>query len=258
MQVLRAGVELRLDGINTLHLPYVPQSGRPVPAFVGEGSGAPMVQLQTSDQVLGPTKKILVQTSLTNEIQAASEQTAVTMFSEALSYATATAMDAALFGTGAASAAAPAGLLNGVAPLSPSSVGGVISMASDLGNIAQAIANAGIAVHDLIFVTNPGSEVALSVLASPKFTSTVLSSAAIPVGTVIGIAPAGLYVGYTGEIEIEATREVAVVMDSAPGAIMSTTTFSAFQQDLIVVRLRARCAWTAYPGAVQCINGVVW
>jgi hypothetical protein len=84
MQVLSAGVELRLDGINTLHLPYIPQSGRPTPAFVAEGQPAPVVQMTTSDQVLGPTKKILIQSSLTSELQAVSAQTAERMIGEAL------------------------------------------------------------------------------------------------------------------------------------------------------------------------------
>jgi hypothetical protein len=265
MQLLRVGVELKLDGINILHLPYIPQSGRPTPIFVGEGQPAPLSMMTSSDQVLGPTRKILIQSALTSELQAVSAQTAERMIGEALEHATTTAMDATLFGSGAATTAAPAGLLHGVTPLTPSNVGGVISMADDLGSIAAAIAAAGIATDDVIYVANPKSATAVRVMASPKFTNTVLSSASIPTGTVIGIAPAGLYIGYTGQLELQASIETTVHFeDTAPQPIVGGTgtlavpTRSAFQQDLIILRLRARCAWQVYPGAIQAITGAVW
>jgi hypothetical protein len=264
-QLLAEAVQLNLNGILSLQLPYIPPSGRPVPIFIGEGSPAPAVNLAVSNQVLGPARKILVMSAFTNEIQFASAQTAEKMISEALTYAVQSSVDAALFSNNAASTTAPPGLLHGVTPVTAATGSGAAAMADDLGNIAQAIAAAGIAVDDVIYITTPKLATVIRVQASPKFTNTVLASSQIPAGQVIGVAPGGLYVGYDGTAQIETSKETSVHFeDSNPlpivgtGGVPAAPTRTAFQTDMSVVKVRAKCAWAALAGAVQVVSGVTW
>jgi hypothetical protein len=269
-QVLGAGVGLSLDQINSLHLPFIPQSGRPTPIFVAEGAAMPVPQMTVSDQILGPTKKILVQVALTNELQVVSAYTAERMLSEALTYATESALDAALFSSAASTAAAPQGILHGLTALVPTATGTKQDMAAtDLGNLAEAIANAGIAVHDLLFVTSPREETVARAVLSPKFNNVILSSASIATGTVIAIAPKGLYTGYAGDLVIEINTESTTHFESTtpaqnliggtPGApVPAVPTYSMFQMDMIAIKLRARCAWQVQPGAVAYVQSVNW
>ena len=89
----------------------------------------------------------------------------------------------------------------------------------------------------------------------------------MPAGQVIGLVPGGLAVGYAGNVEIEVTTGATVHFeDTTPLAIgtpgtpptVAAPTHSAFQEDLLIVKARGRCAWTVQPGAVAVINGAAW
>ena len=87
----------------------------------------------------------------------------------------------------------------------------------------------------------------------------------LPAGTVIGIAPRGLAVGYTGNVEVEANSGGSVHMESVtPLPIVDDTgtlaapTVSPFQQNLIFLKVKARCSWTLQPGAVAVVTGADW
>jgi hypothetical protein len=189
------------------------------------------------------------------------------LISQALSFATEMSMDAALFGSNAATTAAPQGLLHGLTPLAASAVADVISISLDLGNIAEAIANAGFNVDDMLIVTSPKSAMSLRVSVGPKFNYTVLSSAAVPVGTVIGLAPNALFVGTRDAATIEVNRSAAfhfedtnpqpIVVAGTP-PVVAAPTRSLFQQDMIGIKLRAKCAWTALAGSVAFVSGANW
>jgi hypothetical protein len=138
-------------------------------------------------------------------------------------------------------------------------------MGIDLGNLASTIAAGGLNVDD---IGNPRHATSIRVMASPKFTNTVLSSAQVPVGTIIAIAPGGLYTGYQGDIQIETGIEAVTLHYedttplpiSTPGtpATIAAPVYNAFQMDLIALKLRARCCWTALPGAVAYLTGANW
>jgi hypothetical protein len=110
----------------------------------------------------------------------------------------------------------------------------------------------------VVVVTTPNLALRLRVLASPKFTNLVLSSAYLAQGTVIAIVPRGLAAGYAGNVEVETSNAAAIHFDTAPLPISTTGSpstvaapvESAFQQRLIILKIRARCAWCVQPGAV--------
>ena len=264
-RVLALGTQLDLSGVNSIKIPFIGATGRPQLVFVGEGAAAPTVKLNLAATKLGPTRKILVQAAVTAEVQRASADTAVTLIGQALSASAEEAIDAVLFGSAAETEEAPAGLLNGVVPIASSAATGAEGVADDMGLLAESVANAGINPDNMVIVTTPALAVKLKVLSSPKFTNDVLSSAAIPDGTVIGIVPAGLAVGYSDAIQVQSSEDASIhYEDTSPQPIVSgagvaaAPTLSAFQQNLLVLKVRARAAWTIQPGAIAVVTGADW
>jgi hypothetical protein len=267
MRLLDMGITISLEGVHQINLPTVQPGGRPAPVFIGEGAPAPVVQMATSNNVLGPVKKILIITTLTSELQNVSADSAQKILSQALAYAAEMVLDSALFGSAAATAVVPQGLLHGVTPITGSAgASGLTNIADDIGDIAKAIAAAGFNTDDLVLVTNPKMAAAAHTQVGPHFDYDILSSAAIPDGEVIGLLPHALWVGYGGDdIRVEASKQVTLHMeDTAPLAIVdgsgtvASPTRSAFQQDLIALKLRGRVAWAILPGAIASVTGANW
>jgi hypothetical protein len=129
--------------------------------------------------------------------------------------------------------------------------------------LAGAIGANGIGADDMVVVTTPDLATRLRVLASPKFENTVLSSAMLVAGTVIGIVPRGLAVGYVGKVDVATSAAAAIHFDTAPLPIsapgsLAVPVQSAFQQALRILRIRARCAWVIQPGAIAVLDGANW
>jgi hypothetical protein len=256
------GMIVDMAGVTTIKVPFVGGSGRPAsPAFVPEGAPSPMVDLVVSAPTLGPTCKISLGAAITDEIQSASAGTAEAIVAAALSIAVQQGTDVVLFGNGAATASQPAGLLNNVTPTPSSGTTGAEGVADDLALIAGAIGAAGIATDDLAFVATPSLAMKIQVLAGPRFQDRVFSSLSLPAGTVIGVAPQGLATGYSGAVEVESTIHGSAHMESVtPLPIVGNTgtvaspTISAFQQNLIILKVRAWLAWAIQPGAVEPIG----
>src|SRR5207249_1507948 len=116
---------------------------------IAEGQPAPVPNLETSGAILGPTCKVLIQSAITGELQSASAETAETIVGQALAISTAQSLDAALFSaTAAVPGVSPAGILCNVPPVASTSGTGPIGCADDVGELAKAIGNNGIAIDD--------------------------------------------------------------------------------------------------------------
>jgi HK97 family phage major capsid protein len=185
-----------LTGVATVTLPYIGASGRPNAVFVAEGSPGPVVNLITSAVTLGPAKKLLVLASLTNEVRDASGGTAEQIISDALTAAIEQSMDALLFSTSAATAAAPAGILAGLTPIDAATGGGAEAIATDVGHLAEAIGKAGINPDTMVVITTPylATKARSMLVEAPE----IFSSPYLPDGQVVGIVPEGLATGYDG------------------------------------------------------------
>jgi hypothetical protein len=110
----------------------------------------------------------------------------------ALATATEQSMDALLFSDAAATAAAPAGLLNGVTAIPASGTSGLQGIADDLALLAAAIASNGINTDDMIVITTPALSTKARVLLSPRFTNEIISSPSLPDGHVVVVIPSGV------------------------------------------------------------------
>ena len=107
--------------------------------------------------------------------------------------------------------------------------------------------------------------VADAFFSSPLFDSPVIMVPWLPDRTVIAAAPAGIFSGYDGSTELESSKEAVIHFENtAPlalvdaGGTLAAPQRSAFQTDTIFIRCRTRCAWCAYPGSIQVVDGANW
>ena len=263
-RLLAMATSLDLSGINSIRLPFIGFAGRPPVPFAAEGDAGSVVDLVVSSTVLGPTKKLLILSALTREMAEASASNAEVIIGDALALSAEQSLDTALFSNAAATTSAPAGLLNGIVPIAGSTGGGVVAMAADLAALAGAIGAAGINPDDAVFITTPSLATKVRVMASPKFTSTVLSSSSLAAGVVIAIVPRGLATGYDGSVQIESSRDALVHMNTAPlplvdaGGIVAAPQVSAWQSDETILKIRGNVAWSVHPGAIAEVTGAAW
>jgi hypothetical protein len=258
---LASSVDLR--GLTTVAVPFIGATGRPVVPFVQEGKPLPIVDLLTSGTVVGPARKLLIGSTLSNTLQGASGDTAAAIIGGALAASCEQSMDALLFSDAAATDSAPAGILNNIDAIPSAGTQGAQGIADDLALLAQAIADAGIASDDMVVVTTAALATKLRVLASLKFSNEVLSSSSVPTGQVIAVAAGGLVAGYDGTVTIEVTEEpVAHYEDTTPADIVSGTpaypSRSIWQIDALALKVRGWCAWSVHRGAVAYVTGAAW
>jgi hypothetical protein len=270
-KLLAMGAQFDLTGINSFKLPYLGYTGRPAtPVFVAEGQPAPVPNLATSAAILGPVCKVLILAGISGELQSASAETAERVVGEALAISVEQAQDAALFSANAAVAGtSPAGILNGLTPITSvgGATGGAAAVAIDLALLAGTISHHGINIDDLIFITTAAIATKIRTLAGPFFQDVVLSSAAIPDGQIIALVPQAIATGYAGEVQIETSIAATLHFESAtplPIASVGTPntvaapTHSAFQEYLILVKIRGRMAWAVQPNGICFMTGVAW
>jgi hypothetical protein len=149
-KVLALGTVLDMAGLTSIAIPFVGGAGRPAsPVFVGESNAMPIVDLVTNAAVLGPATKIALGAAISNEVQAASADTATTIVSNALAASVEQGSDFVLFGNAAATPSQPAGLLHGITATPSSGATGAEGIADDLGALADAIGANGIKNSDL-------------------------------------------------------------------------------------------------------------
>jgi hypothetical protein len=263
LQLFERGLNLDLKGINTVHIPNI-TSWPPQPVFVAEGAPGPTVQWAFGGTVIGPARKILIMAATTGELESATPETASAVIGRVLADASNKSIDLVAFGSAAADDTQPAGLLHGVAP-SAAAAAGPDAMAEDLGALTGAIGAAGIDSTGAVFVCSPREATIIKTKVGPKFDYPVLATLGLPAKTVACFAPAAVASGYQDAPQIETSLTATVhYEDSSPADIVgpdgavATPTLSAFQTNLISIRVRARAAWAVAPGGSQVINGVNW
>src|SRR5262245_18275281 len=133
-------------------------------------------------------------------------------------------------------------------------------MLADLAALAAAVGTGG---H--WYIMPPAvAAVAGTLLRNP---ATILTTAGMPADSVIPIDRRPLVSGFGAEPEISTSIETAVVFeDTAPPpigsvgapAVVGAPTRSAFQQDLILIKMLMPAAWALRASAISWIQGVSW
>ena len=266
LRLLDSSLKLNLSGLSTWKIPNI-AALPPAPIFVGEGAPAPVVQFAFRSTILGPMKKVLVMSGVTNELQNASAETAVATIGRVLADATVKSFDTIAFSTGAATAVQPAGLLHDATVVTTAAPAGAGALKADLANLVDAISDAGIATDGAIFVA-PARE-ALLIKAEPvgpKFNYEVFETLGLPPRTVAAFAPDAVASGYQDAPTIEASTDALLHYDSVPSdistagtpAVAAFPTRSAFQTNIVNIRVRMLAAWACVPGGSAYVTNVNW
>jgi hypothetical protein len=257
--LIGAGIQVSLDGIGSLKIPGRLVNPALAGTWVAEGSPAPV---RTQSVFAGPTltpRKLVALATFTNE-QAASSNIEP-FVRAALSEALALALDLKMFSADAATTAAPAGLLNGVAAIPATALGGQspnVVAAADLGNIVKAIAANG-GGQSVVFVASPAQANTLSMFGNGS--TPVYASATVPDKTIIGIEAASFVSGFGSVPTFDvSTGSVVHEEDTSPSAVVaSAPTRSLFQTDCLGLRAILRAAWAMrVTGHVAWVSGTNW
>jgi hypothetical protein len=152
----------------------------------------------------------------------------------------------------------PAGLLNGVPPLTPTAGGGQNALVSDIKNLIAAIAP--VAGNGQIAVVAPADKAAAILMQTISQPFAVLASSALPPARVIAVATNAIASAMEAP-EIESSRDSAIHMESAtPGAVVaSAPTYSMYQMDSASLKLRWPVSWAERSTqAVAYIDTIRW
>jgi hypothetical protein len=263
LQLFELGLALDLTGRTTIGVPAL-ASLPPQALFVAEGQPAPNTQWTFASTIVGPARKILLMAAVTGELEAATPESASAVIGRVLSDVANRSIDAAAFGTAAADATRPPGLLFNVTPITPAAAG-VDAMATDLADLVGAIGAAGIDASGAVFVMGAREAAIAKIKVGPKFDYPILETLGLPPKTVCVFAPAGVASGFQDAPTVETSREASFHLeDTTPaqivgaGGALAVPTKSAFQSNFVSIRVRGNCAWGAAPGAAQVVSGINW
>ena len=118
-----------LDGISSIIFPYIAPGVLPV--YVIEGGPMPVVKRSTTGTKLGPPKKILVGAGISEELEQAGPEPASVTIGRAIDTDIRRSLDSTTFDNAADDGTRPAGLLNGVTPITSTAGGGLNALDGD-------------------------------------------------------------------------------------------------------------------------------
>jgi hypothetical protein len=226
--------------------------------FVQEGWPIPVVQGTTQPLTTITPKKLACVIVLTAEMVASSNVEA--LVEDALFRSTALALDKALLDSNAGDNSRPAGLRAGIAALtsdpSPDSLAALIN---DISNLYFQVAP--VSSGPPMFVTSLARSLTAQLLLPHGWDSIKHVGCVALRGTtdIMAIAPGAVVSVYGGDIEISASRENSLQMESAPTNLTTGPTRSAWQTDCIAIRLKLPVTWALRTaGAVAWLTATHW
>jgi hypothetical protein len=221
--LLTRALMLSFDGARTINLPFVTT---PLADFVGEQAPVPIVDGTSALQATIVPYKFAVIVVLTNEM--VSYSPAETLVRDALLQASGPALDRRLFDQNPLVAnVRPAGLLNGIAALTPSSnADPTIAMQSDLETLLAAVAPVA-GNSPVVLIAAPAQAVAIGLKTFQSFAYPVLVSNSLAAKTVIAIAVNAVVSASGAAPEIDTTRAASLHMADTPLPLVDSGGFVA-------------------------------
>jgi Phage capsid family len=248
-KVLSQGLLLTWDGAGAIAVPtFVAGAGNA--SFVKEGDPIPVRQLSVTDTFLTPYKLATI-SALTREMVESSNAEA--LIEDTLVKSAGLALDAALFGTAASSAAAPAGLLYNIATLPPSAnadpFGAVFEDVTALIGVVSVVGGTG-----PYFIIGSAANIIGMLMRFDIEQPTEQSLGAGPLRPIIsgGVGPNLIAVAAQAVAavmdpipDLDIVKAGTLVMDTAPGAAGTMgTEKSLFQTDSLAIKMRWPVSWT--------------
>jgi HK97 family phage prohead protease/HK97 family phage major capsid protein len=250
-------------------------------SFVGEGLPIPVRQGAFTSLPLTPMKMAVI-TTWTRELDEHSIPAIEGLLRDAVVYDTSVAIDAILLDANAATAIRPAGILNGVAGLTPTAGGGFAALTGDVKQLSGALLTGTLGnVRKPVWLMNPqqvnsaGFAIATGAGVFPFRDEIsqgrlggwpIIQSGTVPAGTVIVIDAAD-FVSVTGdgprfEISDQATlhmEDTSPTDISTSGTAVAFPAKSMFQTDMLALRMIMPLTWgIRRTGTVAWVAGVTW
>jgi len=230
-------------------------------SFVAEGAPIPVRQLTSAAVLMSPYKLAAISVLTREMIESGNAEQII---GDALVRSCGAALDVALFGSGAATSAQPAGLRNGIAALTASTSTDLWEAAMEdvvaLINAVAAVGGAG----PYSLVMSPGRAATFigriyrdrAQQAAPY---DVHGSPAVG-NDVLAIANAALVSAFSPDPDVETATAATLHMDSAPadivgtgGAVAGPSQKSLFQTESVALKVRWPVSW-----ALRNAAGVAW
>ena len=278
-----AGLPLNFGRNGRIVIPTRSRTPTIAGSFVGEGLPIPVRQGAFTSQTLTP-KKMAVITTWTREIDEHSVPAIEGLLRNAIGEDTAISLDAVLLDANPATVVRPAGILNGVAGLTPTAGGGFNALVGDIKQISGALLTGTAGnVRNPVWLMNPQQMNSAGLISMPgagvfPFRDEIgqnrlggwpiIDAGTVPLGTVIAI-DAGDFVSVSGdaprfEISDQATLHME---DTAPAdistvgtpAVVSYPVKSMWQTDMLALRMILPMNWAIRrTGTVAWVAGVTW
>jgi hypothetical protein len=228
-------------------------------SFVAEGWPIPVVQSALVEPLvtLVPTKLACIVVLTTEMVQSSNVEALVL---DALTRSAALALDSALLDANPASSARPPGLRYGIAAIAADSSPEPLSaLVNDIGALYAAVAAT--AARAPVYVMSSSRAFSTRYLLPPGWApADSLGSFALHGTTdMIAMAPNAIASAYGSNVEISASRESALQMETAPTDLATGPTRSTWQTDCVAIRLKLPVAWALRtPRAVSWLTATNW
>ena len=242
IDVMRESLALTWDGRGILAAPSFVASANNG-SFVQEGNPIPVRQLASAPAQLTPFKLATIAV-LSREMVESSNAEA--LIGDTLVKSAALAIDAVFFGSAAATAAAPAGIRNGIASSTASvNTDPFAAVFEDVATLINAVsAVGGKGPYVLAAGAGRAASFGMRVGSSQALLIPVASTA---VGNdLVGIAPQGIVAAFSADPDVETADTGTLVMDNAAPGTPGQTGASErglFQTDSIALKIRWPVSW---------------
>lgn len=225
-------------------------------AFVGERQALRVSRSSFSGVQLRPHKAGVI-SFFSREISDRSTPAIESVLRTAMAEDTGIEIDGVLLDDQPETSIRPAGLLNGVTPLTPSSDTGAAGMAADVRTLLSAVP----ALTDPVLIASQGTALLMGLL-SPGIALPVISAGTVP-DDVLVLIDAADFVSAEGDLPAFDTSLESTIHadDTAPvtDLLTGSPVVSLWQSDLVGLRLLADVSWVmARPGRVAVIEGISW
>ena len=277
------GLSLNFGNAGKVSIPTRATTPTIAGSFVGEGLPIPVRQGLFTSQLLTP-KKMAVITTWTREIQEHSVPAIEGLLRDAVQEDTAISLDSVLLDANPATVVRPAGILNGVAGLTPTAGGGFNAIVGDIKQLTGALLTGTKGnVRKPAWLMNPQQTNSAGLIASPgagvfpfrqevsegKLSGwPIIDSGTVPLGTVVVIDAAD-FVAVGGdaprfEISDQATLHFedttpADIGTAGTPPVVAAPVKSMWQTDSLALRLILPTNWTIRrAGVVAWVAGVTW
>jgi HK97 family phage prohead protease/HK97 family phage major capsid protein len=280
------GLSLTFGRAGKINIPTRSRTPSLAGSFVGEGQAIPVRQGAFTTQALTP-KKMAVITTWTKEMDEHSIPAIEGVLREAIQVDTTVAVDSVLIDANPATLIRPAGLLNGVAPLTATALGTIGplgALVADLKQLISALSTATYGnVRDPVWLMNQTDVLGAGLVNAPNtgifpfkdeiargtlLNIPIIDSSTIPAKTMIIVDAADFVVADGGAprfelsdqatLHMEDTAPADLVGPGSPGAVASPQR-SLFQTDSIALRMIMPLNWLQRrAGTVAWVQNVTW